>query len=186
MTRSHETAAVTGCHHSQRLQPETAAEHPTLHRFNRRTAQNLSFRTLTRRLEFTSHELFLSFKKRIPLQDQRAQRSGPQCPCIITGAIKQSCTGSRYSRGKKKGNTINLKSLDEITAERRKTLMSRDEVRNVGNDPKFRVIRRKSWRVKTENRMKESAFLLQQQTSAGTQSAQPALRFVLIYSADLN
>lgn len=34
--------------------------------------------------------------------------------------------------------------------------------------------------------MKESAFLLQQQTSAGTQSAQPALRFVLIYSADLN
>lgn len=73
-----------------------------LHRFNRRTAQNLSFRTLTRRLEFTSHELFLSFKKRIPLQDQRAQRSGPQCPCIITGAIKQSCTGSRYSRGKKR------------------------------------------------------------------------------------
>lgn len=36
--------------------------------------------------------------------------------------------------------------------------------------------------------MKESAFLLQQQTSAGAQwtSAQPALRFVLIYSADSN
>lgn len=105
-------------------------------------------------------------------------------PALLLEPWNSHAQGADTVEGKR-GNTINLKSLDEITAERRKTLMSRDEVRNVGNDPKFRVIRRKSWRVKDENRMKESAFLLQQQTSAGTQSAQPALRFVLIYSADL-